>query len=90
MATVSFRQDRARLSGFRLKEGPHGMWLDPPSYRAGTKWIGLYYDENKIRFEALQERVIEEYLQHIREQPSSNLPNPNITPDEINLDDIPF
>lgn len=61
LAIVSFQQDGARVGYFRLKEGQYGVWLEPPKLKTGKGWAGIYHDENKERYAALQEKAIKEY-----------------------------
>lgn len=78
-ALVSFKQDGIRFSGFRLKDGPYGLWLEPPMIGTGFKRMKAYFDEDADRFKALQAKVVEEY-EH-RHNPSTR---------EICIDNIDF
>lgn len=62
-AYVSFFQDETRQSGFVLKDGKFGLYLDPP--KLPPKFIATYYDENKERFKKLQEAVVREYQEKV-------------------------
>ncbi|MEI6477582.1 MAG: hypothetical protein WCO52_01160 [bacterium] len=61
LALVSFTQDGTKLRGFRLKDGPYGLWLEEPKIRTGKGWISIYFDEDKARFKALQDAVVAQY-----------------------------
>ena len=58
-AYVEFHQDQTRQSGFILKTGPYGLYLDPP--KLPPQYIATYYDENKERYKGLQNAVVEQY-----------------------------
>jgi len=89
-ALVTFKQDGARISGFRLKDGPHGLWLEPPKMRFGQHWPAMYFDENKERYAALQREVVRRYAEEVGNS-GDIIPGAPYNPDtEINLDDIAF
>jgi len=85
-AYVTFRQGTARLSGFMIKDGVNGLWLEPPSIRgSGGKWFKLYFDENRSRFESLKKMAIAEYKKKM------NFANPeDISENGEIYGDVPF
>lgn len=85
-AYVTFHQDQTRFSGFMIKNGAHGLWLEPPSTKSGIKWFKLYYDQDKERFKELQNATIKEY-ERIMNHAS---PEDIVKDGEINLDEIRF
>lgn len=62
-AMVTIRQDNARISGFLLKDGPFGLFLDPP--KIAPKYFAAYFDEDKQRYKRLQDKVIETYREKL-------------------------
>ncbi len=92
-AAVEFKQDRVRLGGFWLKEGPHGIWLDPP--KVGKKWTVIYFDEDKERYKRLQQKAIDQYYEMCKSTDLNNVQSPDDTSpsldeEEIDLSDLPF
>jgi hypothetical protein len=61
VAKVSFYQDGARISYFRLKESDGKMWLEPPKLNTGFKWVAIFFDENASRFKKLELIAIKAY-----------------------------
>ncbi len=60
-AFVSFVQDGIRLSGFLIKEGQYGFFLDAPKISRHY----IYFDDNRERWKMFGQKAVEEYKKSI-------------------------
>ena len=87
-AFVTFIQGSARFSGFMIKDGQYGFWLDAPQISRHY----IYFEESKSKWRKICEKAVEEYRK-IAENASINdiqSPDPQNQDEEIDLDSIPF
>jgi hypothetical protein len=87
-AFVTFIQGSARFSGFLIKDGKYGTYLDAP--KISRRYI--YFDENRARWDKIQEKALEQYSQLVENASIDDIQSADSqdSDEEIDLDKIPF
>lgn len=58
------------------------IWIQPPSYRAGSQWKNLVFVNDKKLYAMVEDKIYDTYSQTRKRTPPKE--------DEVSVEDIPF